>query len=86
MIPVTATITVKDDYDPAPEIKLVSVLADDPANGSDIQGDAVDTDDRSFSVRAARFNPAVARTYQVVYSATDASGNSTRVATTLIVN
>lgn len=86
MIPVTATITVKDDYDPAPEIKLVSVLADDPANGSDIQGDAVDTDDRSFSVRAARFNPAIMRSYIVVYSATDASGNTTTVSTKLPVN
>ena len=86
MIPVTATITVKDDYDPAPEIKLVSVLADDPANGSDIQGDAVDTDDRSFSVRAARFNPAIARTYQVVYSATDASGNTSTATVNLLVN
>ncbi|MGB7650089.1 MAG: hypothetical protein WBL62_02685 [Gallionella sp.] len=86
MIPVTATITVKDDYDPAPEIKLVSVLADDPANGSDIQGDAVDTDDRSFSVRAARFNPAIARTYQVIYSATDASGNTSTATVNLLVN
>lgn len=86
MIPVTATITVKDDYDPAPEIKLVSVLADDPANGIDIQGDAVDTDDRSFSVRAARFNPAVARTYQVIYSATDASGNTSTATVNLLVN
>jgi len=49
-----------------------------------IQTSAVN--ERSFSVRAARFNPAIARTDQVIYCATDASGNTSIVSVNLRVN
>jgi hypothetical protein len=38
LVPINATITVKDDYDPAPEIKLLSIVANQPLTAADVQG------------------------------------------------
>jgi hypothetical protein len=83
IVPITATITVSDDYDPAPDIQLVSITANEALVAAvDVQGAVVNTDDRSFSLNAAHTTTAVARIYTVTYSATDASGNkSTATAT-----
>ncbi len=51
MVTVNATINVKDNYDPSPEIKLVSVTSSNPAP-NDVQGAGIGTDDRQFSVLA----------------------------------
>lgn len=75
-VPVTATITVKDDYDPEPEVKLESITANETLDANDIQDAQVGTDDRSFLLAAKRAgNNMAGRTYTVTYSATDASGN-----------
>lgn len=86
LVPINVTIATKDNYDPAPEIKLVSITANEVLAPSDIQGAAIGTDDRSFSLKAARTNPAMVRTYTLTYSATDASGNTSTASVALPVN
>ncbi|MDD5058216.1 MAG: hypothetical protein PHQ60_10105 [Sideroxydans sp.] len=54
LIPITATITVKDDYDPEPEIKLESITANEKLEAEDIQDATIGTDDRQFQLRAER--------------------------------
>ncbi|NOU01656.1 MAG: hypothetical protein HOO95_08815 [Gallionella sp.] len=85
VIPITATITVSDDYDPAPDIQLVSITANEVMVATDVQGAATGTDDRSFSLNAAHTTTAVARIYTVTYSATDASGNKSTATATVSV-
>jgi hypothetical protein len=86
LVSVTATITVKDDYDPEPEIKLESITASEPLAASDIQDAQLGTDDRSFSLVAKRAeNNLAGRTYTVTYSATDASGNKATASATVTV-
>lgn len=86
LIPVAATITVQDDYDPESEIKLESITANETLAGDDIQDAQLQTDDRSFSLAAKRegSNPA-GRIYTVTYSATDASGNKATASATVTV-
>jgi len=86
LVPIIATITVTDDYDPAPEIKLLSIVANQPLTPADVQGAAIGTDDRSFSLLASRTNPMVIRTYMISYIATDASGNTARASVLLKIN
>ena len=86
LVPVTATITVKDDYDPEPEIKLESITATETLAVGDIQDAQFGTDDRSFSLAAKRAgNNLAGRIYTVTYSATDASGNKSTASATVIV-
>jgi len=54
LIPITATITAQDDYDPQPEIKLESITANEKLEAEDIQDAAMGTDDRQFRLRAER--------------------------------
>jgi len=86
LVPVTATLTVKDDYDPAPEIKLESIFVSETASADDVRDAQAGTDDRNFSMAAKRAGTNQAgRVYTVTYSATDASGNkSTASATTTV--
>lgn len=78
LVPVTATIAVKDDYDPEPKIKLESITASETLADGDIQDAQLGADDRSFSLVAKRVgNNMAGRIYTVTYSATDASGNKT---------
>ena len=77
-MPITATITVNDDYDPESEIKLESITASETLAAGDIHDAQLGTDDRSFSLAAKRAGTNLAgRIYTVTYSATDASGNKT---------
>ena len=86
LIPITAAITVKDDYDPQPEIKLESIIANEMLAQGDIQGAVFGTDDRQLSLAATRegTNPA-GRVYTLTYSATDGSGNKSTASTTVTV-
>lgn len=84
LVPVTATITVKDNYDPNPAVKLESITANEPLTAGDVADAAIGTDDRSFSLMAA--NPTLPRSYTVTYSATDGSGNKTLASATLWVD
>jgi hypothetical protein len=86
LMPVTATITVKDDYDPQPEIILESITANETATASDAPDAQPGTDDRQFQLKAKRSgdNPA-GRIYTVTYSATDGSGNKATASATVTV-
>ena len=85
-VPVTATITVRDDYDPEPEVKLESITANETLDANDIQDAQIGTDDRSFSLAAKRAgNNMSGRTYTITYSATDASGNKATASATVTV-
>ena len=86
LVPITATITVQDDYDPEPEIKLESITATETLAAGDIQDAQLSTDDRSFSLVAKRAGTNQAgRIYTVTYSATDASGNKATASATVTV-
>lgn len=75
-VPVTATVTAKDDYDPNPEIKLESITASEPLLVGDIADAQFGSDDRRFTLKARRAGENKSgRVYTVTYSATDASGN-----------
>jgi hypothetical protein len=85
-IPITATLTVKDDYDPAPEIKLESITANEPLEKEDIKDAQIGTDDRQFKLKAEREGKNKAgRIYTVTYSATDGSGNKATATATVVV-
>lgn len=86
LVPVTAAITAKDDYDPEPEIKLISITASEALDANDIQDAQLGTDDRSFSLAAKRAgNNMAGRIYTVTYSATDGSGNKSIASATVTV-
>lgn len=86
MAPITATITVKDDYDPQPEINLVSITANEPLEKDDIQGAEPNTDVRQFKLKAKRAgNNLTGRIYTVTYIAIDGSGNQTMTTATVTV-
>ena len=80
LVPVTADITVKDDYDPAPEIQLVSITANKALDRDDVRGAQPGTDSRKFLLRAER-----GMVYTVTYSAIDGSGNKSTTSATVTV-
>lgn len=76
LVPITVGLSVRDDYDPAPEIKLESIIANETLEPTDITGAQLGTDDRAFALVAKRDGANKAgRIYTITYSATDASGN-----------
>ena len=86
LIPITVTLTVKDDYDPQPEIKLESITANEPMNKDDIQDAQIGTDDRQFKLKAEREGKnKTGRIYTVTYSATDGTGNKATASATVVV-
>jgi len=86
LVPVTATITVKDDYDPQPEIKLVSITANVILTREDGSGVKPGTDNRKFLLKAERDGQNKAgRIYTITYSATDGSGNKSTASATVTV-
>ncbi len=86
LVPITAAITVKDDYDPAPEIKLESITPSELTEPGDIRDASLGTDDRQFMLKAEREGKNKAgRIYTVIYSATDASGNQATASATVTV-
>ncbi len=78
MTPITATISVSDDQDSQPEVRLVSITHNEASDAApDVADASFGTDDRSFSLRAARLGRSrLGRVYKVVYSATDWLGNT----------
>jgi hypothetical protein len=78
MVPITAMITVTDNYDPQPEINLVSITCNEPMDKDDIKAGKLFTDIRQFQLKAGREGGNKAgRIYTVTYIAIDASGNQT---------
>lgn len=85
-VPITVNLSVKDDYDPAPEVKLESIIANETLGTSDITGAQVGTDDRAFALVATRDGTNKAgRIYIITYSATDASGNKAIATANVVV-
>jgi len=86
LAPITATITVKDDYDPQPEIKLESITANESLEKEDIKDVQIGTDDRQFKLKAEREGKnKTGRVYTVTYSATDGTGNKSMASATVVV-
>jgi hypothetical protein len=91
LVRITATITLLSDIcDPKPTVKLLSITSNEPDNGlgdgdtaEDIQGATADA--LTFMLRAERSGKGNGRIYTVTYQATDASGNTTTKAATVIV-
>jgi hypothetical protein len=82
LVLVTIGVQVADVCDANPIVSLVSITNSEPDNGlgdgdtpNDIQGAALGTDDRVFFLRAERSGLGIGRTYTIIYSAKDASGN-----------
>ncbi len=85
-VSVTVNLSVKDDYDPAPEVKLESITANESLNEGDIADAAFGTDDRQLKLVAKRDGASKeGRIYRITYSATDASGNKAMASTTVTV-
>jgi hypothetical protein len=99
MIPVTAKITVKDDYDPQPEIHLESITANEALDDDDVKGIQPDYDEHlrptgaenlHFQLKAERNGKnkgknKEGRVYTITYSATDGSGNRALASATVTV-
>jgi hypothetical protein len=86
LVPITAILSVKDDYDPAPEIKLESITPNELVEPGDIRDASLGKDDRQFMLKAeCEGRNKAGRIYTVMYSATDASGNQTIASATVTV-
>jgi len=86
MVPITATITIKDDYDPAPAIQLEAIMSNEVVDKDDVRGAEPGTDDRQFQLKAEHTEGNHAgRIYTIVYSATDGSGNKATASATVTV-
>jgi HYR domain-containing protein len=92
LVPITASITVRDTCDPNPIVRLISIKSSEADNGlgdgdqpEDIQGAALGTDDRAFLLRSERSGLGSGRVYTVTYEASDHSGNTTRREATVTV-
>ncbi|MBC7931252.1 MAG: hypothetical protein H7Z38_11885, partial [Rubrivivax sp.] len=88
MVPITAHISVKDDHDRQPEIRLEAITHNEANDASsDVIGAEFGTDDRRFWLRAVRDGRRGQkdRVYEVVYSATDWAGNKTLTKAYVIV-
>ena len=83
MVDIGATVTVTDICDPHPTFVLTSITSSEPDNGlgdgdtvNDIQGATLDTPDTAFQLRSERSGTGIGRTYTIVYTAKDKSGNT----------
>ncbi|MBU0620993.1 MAG: DUF5011 domain-containing protein [Gammaproteobacteria bacterium] len=85
-VPITATIAVKDDHDPQPEINLVSITCNETIEEGDIKVGKLFTDIRQFELKADHDGKSHAgRIYTVTYIAIDGSGNQTMATATVSV-
>ena len=91
LVTIRATVEASDRCGTVAELKLFSIVSNQPDNGigdGNTTGDIVakiGTLDRQFKLRAERAGPGRDRIYRVTYQATDDSGNSSRVSQNVIV-
>lgn len=83
---ISATITVKDNVDKAPTVKLISISSDakDFVYATDVKNAVLNSDDRSFQLMAERSNN-VDRVYKITYEAKDSAGNKTTIVQTVTI-
>lgn len=81
-----AILTVTDDYDSKPEIKLESITASVPMNQSEIKGAVFGTDDRLFILPVKKDPTGKPVVYTVTYSATDGTGNKATASAPVTLN
>ncbi|BFG81416.1 hypothetical protein PTKU46_94500 [Paraburkholderia terrae] len=85
MVPISATVMVKDDVDQNPFVTLVSVASNEPGNPHDIAA-AIGTGATSFSLMSTRTgNNKAGRVYTVTYSARNYCGSTTTATATVTV-
>ena len=72
MVPVTITVRVTDNADPAPQCRIVGVTSSESVDAAAIQI----TGDLTLSIRAERAGTGTGRRYRIAVSCSDASGNS----------
>lgn len=83
---IQANVSVHDDQDPNPSVKLASITCNETLGTGDISGATFGVDSRSFSLRSTRLGQTkVGRIYTITYSATDASGNTATATATVTV-
>lgn len=92
MVEVEATITVEDDVDPNPTVRLVSIVSSEDDDGlgdghttTDVQAAELGTADREFLLRAERSGTGEGRVYLITYEAEDAAGNVAEATAEVIV-
>jgi endo-1,4-beta-xylanase len=92
LVDISASITVVDECDANPQVKLVSISSDETDNGlgdgetsRDIQDADIGTDDHTFRLRNERSGLGDGRVYTIVYEASDASGNTAQEIVTVEV-
>jgi hypothetical protein len=83
MVDITPTVVVTDICDPNPTFVLVSITSNEPDNDigdgntvDDIQFETLGTDDVAFQLRSERRGGGDGRKYRVIYTASDADGNT----------
>lgn len=82
MVEIKPTITVSDNYDKYPDVKIESVTSNEPDKENE---DTQITENGKIFVRAERDGKGSSRIYTITYSATDFSGNKIAVSTTVTV-
>jgi len=88
MVTVHVTLSVSDDYDPAPVCMITSVTSNEPENGlgdGDTAPDWMITGDLMADLRAERSGTGDGRVYTITVTATDLSGNSSTASDTVTV-
>jgi hypothetical protein len=87
-VDVTATVVVRDNFDPNPTVELVSITSNEPDDGlgdGDTANDMVVVDAYHFKLRTERSGTGEGRIYTITYKVTDACGNSTEQTVTVTV-
>ena len=85
---VKANVEVSDNLDPSPTLTLISVVSNEPDNGTgdgDTANDIVIADNLTFQLRAERSGNGNGRIYTITYQAVDWAGNSTLATATVTV-
>jgi len=79
MVPITITVDAKDNCDPSPKAKIISVVSSQPTTGPNdtTTPDWVVTGDLSLELRAENSATRTARVYFVLVAVSDESGNTT---------